>query len=295
MYEANERTVSKLKDIGDISPRRYFFTIAVVLGLLFGFTSGDAEGTGNWWRNLLLWQFQSCLPMALLLGSHIAGSHFRWFEAKGPWTQLLISGSAGSVLFSPLALILDVVLMGTGETLSLGGVAGELGNLWPPVTLTWLAINAPFILDLRLRGEQPSAKAAAISTPSPQESSAESSTNDVGDLNNIPKFMMLVAPKMRGQIIYLQAELHYLVVVTDQGRSLILYNLRDAIGELGMIPGLQTHRSYWIALGQMTHITRVGRQAVVGMSNGDEVPVSRRRLDEVCCSLERPSPAKHFQ
>jgi len=34
---------------------------------------------------------------------------------------------------------------------------------------------------------------------------------------------------------------------------------------------------------------------VVGMSNGDEVPVSRRRLDEVCCSLERPSPAKHFQ
>lgn len=223
--------------------------------------------------------------MALLLSSHMLWSRSRWFEAKGSWVQLLLSGSTGSLLFSPLALILDVALMGTGETLSISEVAGELSNLWPPVTLTWLAINAPFVIGLRLRGEQAALPAIVDSALGSREAVVENSSNHAFAVNSTPEFMMLLAPKMRGQILYLQAELHYLAVVTDKGRRLILYNLRDAIRERGMISGIQTHRSYWIAIEQVVKVRRVGRQAVIEMSNGDEVPVSRRRLDEVWDSL----------
>lgn len=286
MYEWADRAVTALTDIGDLSPRRYFFTIAVVLGLLFAFTTSDDQGGPGLFHSLLLWQLQSCLPMALLLIAHMGWSRFRWFEKTGPWVQLLVSGMTGSLLFSPLALLIDVVLMGDDEALSLSEMAGEFWNLWPPVTLTWLAINAPFVFGLRLRGAGVSSADDTVPVDSPEEGSPSPGMLAAErGLETVP-FMSLIAPDMRGSVLYLQAELHYLAVITERGRSLILYNLRDAIAELSAVPGLQTHRSHWIALSQATRVRRLGRQGVVEMRNGDEVPVSRRRIDEVRRLLE---------
>lgn len=286
LYEWADRPVNPPTDIGDLSPRRYFFTIAVVLGLLFAFTSNDDQEGAGLLNSLLLWQLQSCLPMTLLLAAHMGWSRFRWFERTGPWSQLLVSGVTGSLLFSPLALLIDVVLMGSDEVLSLSKVVDEFWNLWPPVTITWLAINAPFVFGLRLRGAGVSSPDDRVrgerreaDSPSPGLLAPEHGPESVS-------FMSLIPPELRGSVIYLQAELHYLAVVTERGRSLILYNLRDAVDELSAVPGLQTHRSFWIARDQAIAVRRTGRQGVVQMCNGDEVPVSRRRLDEVLQLLE---------
>lgn len=291
MYEWADRAVNGPTDIGDLSPRRYFFTIAVVLGLLFAFTAADDEGGPGLLQNLLLWQLQSCLPMALLLLAHMVWSRVRWFERLGPWGQLLVSGVSGSLLFSPLALVIDVLLMGDDKALTLAEVVGEFGNLWPPVTLTWLAINTPFVLGLRLRGSDGAGPLDAESVDGGTVVTGGRGTHAPEADPDVPPFMTLLAPQVRGPLLYLQAELHYLAVVTERGRSLILYNLRDAIAELAGVPGLQTHRSFWIASSQALRVRRSGRQGVVEMRNGDEVPVSRRRLDEVRRLLESGAAA----
>ena len=256
-------------DIGDLSPRRYFFTAAVALGLIFALIVDSDEGPIL--TRLLTWQLQSCLPMALLLVSHLLLLRLERFERLGAWQQLALSGIVGSLLFSPLALFLDTSVFADGSE---AFTARELGDkflsLAPPVTLTWLAINAPFVLGFRLRVSASSGESSPQTGAAPVETAA---------------FMRLVPQDLRGPVLYLQAELHYLAVVTDTGRSLVLYNLRDAIDELGAVAGLQTHRSYWVARSAIESYRREGRQGVLRLRNGDAVPVSRRRMREVEDSL----------
>jgi hypothetical protein len=261
-------------EIGDLSPRRYFAAVAVVLGLLFAFIGGDAQSDAGLALRLFQWQLQSCLPMALLLFAHLLWSRSRWFECRGPWTQLLLSGISGSLLFTPVALMLDAWLLGEGrDALRWCGLADEFLALGPPVTLAWIAVNAPFVLGLRLRLHPE------------QDSLADSTMVGAEHETPLPAFMQLVPKSARGPILYLQAELHYLAVVTERGRSLILYNLRDAADELAKVAGLQTHRSFWVALDRVDRFQRRGRQGVLIMQNGDEIPVSRRRIAAVTAAL----------
>ncbi len=274
-------------DIGDVSPRRYFAVAAVVLGLLFAFIAGDDESPALLLQSLTLWLAQACIPMVLLLAAHIAWLRLSFFEALSPWFQLLISGLTGSILFAPAAAALDQFLEPGSSPLSWVTVIEEALNIAPPITLAWIALNAPFVLGLRLtntgaeRRRPDDAGEGAVRMPGlASEAGLRSGLEPVAN-DSAPAFMDLVAPSIRGRLIYLQAELHYLAVVTERGRSLILYNLRDAVAELPEDSGLLTHRSYWVARQAVTAYRRRGRQGVLTMENGDEVPVSRRRITDV--------------
>jgi hypothetical protein len=82
-------------------------------------------------------------------------------------------------------------------------------------------------------------------------------------------------------ILYLKSELHYLLVVTRQGRSLILCNLRDAMEACQHLPGLQPHRSYWVNQTAIQALKKQGRAGVLRLCNGAEIPVSRNHLKHV--------------
>ena len=95
----------------------------------------------------------------------------------------------------------------------------------------------------------------------------------------------------------LKSELHYLQVVTDQGSSLILYNLGDAIDQLPRPIGVTVHRSYWVAMDAIEKLEKRGRQGELSLRNGQRVPVSRNRMAEVSQRLaelsagSNPEPA----
>lgn len=76
-------------------------------------------------------------------------------------------------------------------------------------------------------------------------------------------------------ILALESEDHYLRVHFDIGSTLILHRLSDAIAELSMCDGQQTHRSWWVARSAVSIARRVGAKGVLTLSNGIEVPVSR--------------------
>lgn len=274
----NERAKKSMRgpaDIGDLSPRRYFGSVAVVLGLVFAFVAGESDGSQSLLRSLLQWQLQSILPMVLLLAAHILLSRWAWFEGRSPWAQLVVSGLSGSLLFTLPASLIDIHFLGdTTETLGFWLLADEFSNIAPPVTLIWVAINAPFILGLRLRAPANTAEAVAEEFAGPSESESRA------------QFMDLLPSVIRGEVLYLEAELHYLSVVTDRGKALILYNLRDAIVDLNNVPGVQTHRAFWVARQHVEKFWRTGRQGRIRMKNGDVVPVSRRRLADVAELLD---------
>jgi DNA-binding LytR/AlgR family response regulator len=86
---------------------------------------------------------------------------------------------------------------------------------------------------------------------------------------------------VRGQIIALEMEDHYVRVHTDRGSALVLLRLSDAMAEVATIAGRQVHRSWWVADGAIEHFERVGRAGQIRLSNGLTAPVSQRYLREL--------------
>lgn len=86
-----------------------------------------------------------------------------------------------------------------------------------------------------------------------------------------PAFMRKVKPALRGRVIAINAELHYVRVLTERGADLIHYRFRDAVTEMQALGGLQVHRSWCVAGSELTHSSAKS----VTMKNGLVVPIGR--------------------
>lgn len=88
-------------------------------------------------------------------------------------------------------------------------------------------------------------------------------------------FLRRIPLDKRGPLLRLEAQDHYLNVVTQKGSALILMRLQDAIEALQDVQGLRVHRSHWVMLGAVAaHKREKGRDFLI-LTNGDAVPVSR--------------------
>lgn len=79
----------------------------------------------------------------------------------------------------------------------------------------------------------------------------------------------------RAPLVRIEAQDHYLNVVTTKGSALILMRLGEAVTELHGASGLLVHRSHWVALSGVTAHRRVRGRDILQMSDGADVPVSR--------------------
>ena len=88
-------------------------------------------------------------------------------------------------------------------------------------------------------------------------------------------FLRRIPIEKRGELMRLEAQDHYLNVVTENGQALILMRLQDAIDALEGARGLRVHRSHWVMVPAVrTHHRDKGRD-FLELRNGDTVPVSR--------------------
>lgn len=100
----------------------------------------------------------------------------------------------------------------------------------------------------------------------------------------VPALSDLIAaiPRSLGDdIIRMRAQDHYVEVVTAEGKSLITERFSDCVEKLGQISGMQCHRSHWISLRHVETLLPSGSAYVCTLSNGDRVPVSRRKYSEL--------------
>lgn len=101
-----------------------------------------------------------------------------------------------------------------------------------------------------------------------------SAREDVERVSEVATFLRRLPIEFRGPLVRIEAQDHYLNVVTARGQTLILMRLGDAMGEL-VGQGLQVHRSHWIAPAAVEKHRREGGRDLLVMSDGADVPVSR--------------------
>ena len=82
-------------------------------------------------------------------------------------------------------------------------------------------------------------------------------------------------PELGNEIVALEMEDNYVRVHTALGSHLVLMRMRDAVAELEEAPGMQVHRSWWVARHAVTDVRREGRKVTLTLDNGLDAPVSR--------------------
>lgn len=100
-------------------------------------------------------------------------------------------------------------------------------------------------------------------------------------LSSQPTLLDRIAFDKRAPLVSLSVEDHYVRIRTIKGEDMVLMRLADAIREVGETSGLHVHRSHWIALDQVTAATRNGDGAILTMSHGPDIPVSRANIPSI--------------
>ncbi|WP_070796020.1 LytTR family DNA-binding domain-containing protein [Thalassotalea crassostreae] len=93
--------------------------------------------------------------------------------------------------------------------------------------------------------------------------------------------MEQVPLEKRGDLLCLEMADHYLKIYTDKGNHLLLMRFKDAMNLLANYPGMQTHRSWWVAKEAVTHVKKENRKISLVLTNDIEVPVSRTYQDSI--------------
>ena len=83
------------------------------------------------------------------------------------------------------------------------------------------------------------------------------------------------------EILSISMQDHYAQIVTSKGEHLLLIRLSDAIDLLDGQPGLQIHRSHWVATSALKNLTRNGRRHDLHTTDGRTLPVSAARISDV--------------
>ncbi|MCA3132755.1 MAG: LytTR family DNA-binding domain-containing protein [Betaproteobacteria bacterium] len=115
--------------------------------------------------------------------------------------------------------------------------------------------------------------------------SAESPRQGGGDSAPVvpflaPNWLERLPIEIGTDVIAVASELQYLRVWTPRGCALILGALANVEEESAGL-GLRVHRSWWVASRHVECVRRSATGAICLMSNGSQVPVSRRRRAEV--------------
>lgn len=107
----------------------------------------------------------------------------------------------------------------------------------------------------------------------------------------MPAFLHRLPEDQRKGLLAIQAQEHYIAVHTAGGTELVLYRFGDALRELAEVPGIQVHRSFWVADNSVVSYERKSSQLLLTLRNGLTVPVSRSFVRDVEQSGLLPKPA----
>ena len=94
------------------------------------------------------------------------------------------------------------------------------------------------------------------------------------------RFFERMPTEIGRELVYIKTEDHYVEVHTTAGSARVLVRFADAVDELGEF-GMQVHRCYWVAHGQMAELLTRGHRTLLRLTDDREVPVSRPYLPDV--------------
>lgn len=164
----------------------------------------------------------------------------------GRTPTLLVAGTATGVAVCAVVIAINA--------LAFNWLPEGWGEVWQLLALVVpVAVVVTFLLQL-------------IPAPAPAEA------------QEAPPILDRLTLAARGALVSLSVEDHYVRIRTTKGEEMVLLRLGDAMREVGQTPGGQVHRSHWVAFGAVRDVRREGDRAILTMSHGPEIPVSRSNL-----------------
>lgn len=291
---------------------RYLTFVGLALVALMVTLDPDVGFTAPLGDRLLFWFLQIATGLVVLQSVLFLMTRRLGASRMPSWSQVLLSGVFGSLVLAPIYWLIGEGLMQAwlGHPAQTDAARADLvgltlhhplliefADIVGPVTTAWALICLPrlhWLVPPLLHGQPLNAAADtappahAVSTP-PQSAPPQADTPEIDSLHTraaVPTTTPSTGwrerlPTELGQdVIAVSSELQYLRVWTTRGCALILGALADVESEEAR-RGLRVHRSWWVASEHILSVRRTATGAVCLMSDGRQVPVSRRRRAEV--------------
>lgn len=205
------------------------------------------------------------------------------------WLTILLTGLVGAGLLAPLYLLLegltpprladepDAWLDFFAMRGPIQAVIAEFLEVTPVFLAAWYTVNLPLLLVRPELDDNPSNGPGEPGRASTDEPTPKQTPKDQEAREGLYSRLPLAIGR---DIVLVSSDMHYLHVYTTLGKCMILGTIRDTAEQLGD-KGMLVHRSHWVAHGHVARLARHGRSVVCVMSNGQRVPVSRRKQSEV--------------
>ena len=216
------------------------------------------------------------------------------------WSLVAMSGLCGSVVLAPIYWLIGEGLMqqfmGFAETIDtdeLRSVERTLG--WAALVEEWLEISGPVIAGWaliswpRLQGLLP--PLVQKTNRSVDEPLAALSQEPKVIEESVRSWREALPKELGDDVMAVKSELQYLRVWTTRGAALVLGSLQEVEDEEGSA-GMRLHRSWWVHARHVRTVGRRGEAAICKLSDGREVPISRRRKAD---AIERSGDRARYQ
>ena len=216
------------------------------------------------------------------------------------WSLVAMSGLFGSVVLAPIYWLIGEGLMqqfmGFAETIDtdeLRSVERTLG--WAALVEEWLEISGPVIAGWaliswpRLQGLLP--PLVQKTNRSVDEPLAALSQEPKVIEESVRSWREALPKELGDDVMAVKSELQYLRVWTTRGAALVLGSLQEVEDEEGSA-GMRLHRSWWVHARHVRTVGRRGEAAICELSDGREVPISRRRKAD---AIERFGDRARYQ
>ncbi|WP_066726936.1 LytTR family DNA-binding domain-containing protein [Sphingomonas pituitosa] len=161
--------------------------------------------------------------------------------------------------------------------------AGPAWHMVPGATLVsayvqTLIIGATVTMVQLLAGRGAGPAEGSTAMPLAPAATAEEDAPPPGaDAPAAPALLDQLPPHLRGPILCLENEDHYVRVHTVHGNALLLMRMRDAVAQLEG-RGERVHRSWWVASDAVAGAVRQERNWKLRLFDGREVPVARANV-----------------
>lgn len=251
---------------------------------------------------LLFWSLQIMTGLLVLQSVLHLLTRYLGASRAPSWSLVLLSGVIGSLLLAPLYWLIGEGLMVSwldyptqaddSDTDFMGytfvnPLIQEYLNIVGPVTTAWALICSPrlhWLMPPLLHERTSDSDAVATPDINPKAIELSSGVNQSNEAESYAPTRSTWRDRLPEQlgteVIAVTSELQYLRVWTPRGCALILGALADVETEAAAA-GLRVHRSWWVATDHVVSVRRTATGAVCLVSDGRQVPVSRRRRSEV--------------
>lgn len=245
IFSALQSTLREMRVLsGDVRTWAALGLLSLVVGLIgpFGTFGLPVMARLTYWTAVVLG--------TAVVGTLVAGTLEQVFEQRLP--RLIAAAVAGAISGIPIVMAVALVNI------------LAFGPWFQPVDLLQLGLYCMLI-------------AAAVTVLS---AVFEQRRTMPTEMVTTPALLDRLPLPQRGRLLHLAVADHYVEVVTDRGKALLLLRLSDAIRETAPVRGLQVHRSHWVALDAVRRTSRQAGRPVLELENGTIVPVSRSFMAE---------------